>query len=112
MKSPIFEESPPALRPPTKIDAEQALANVGAVEKLRKQWKEEGEKKRYPFEWVLGFFTPLPLLVYLLWQYRRLREHVDLLLTSRVKELEEKEEKVKIGNSSESNETPEETAAV
>lgn len=83
-----------------------------AVEKLRKGWKEAGGKKQYPFEWVLGSFTPLPLLAYLYLKYKKLREHVDISFTSRVKELEENDEVLKTEIGSEINEIPEEAAAV
>ena len=84
---PLLEESPAALRPPTRIDTESASSHTRAVESLRRQWKEEKATKRYPFEWAIGLILPFALTLYLLYEQRRMRADVDVLLTARAQEL-------------------------
>ena len=54
---------------------------------------------------------PLPFLAHMLLKYKKIREHADLLLTSRMKELKEKNEELKTENGSEINETRDEVVA-
>ncbi|KZS10393.1 Uncharacterized protein APZ42_025150, partial [Daphnia magna] len=82
-KSPIMEEAPAALRTPTRIDLAGTSSHLKAVERLQRQWEEEENAKRYPFEWLIGCLFPLPMLVYLWIEYRRLNSHVDTLLLAR-----------------------------
>ncbi|KAI9553823.1 hypothetical protein GHT06_019092 [Daphnia sinensis] len=89
VKSPIMEEAPAALRTPTRIDLAGASSHLKAVERLRRQWEEEGNAKRYPFEWLIGCLFPVPLLVYLWFEYRRLSSHVDTLLVDRLRQVRE-----------------------
>ncbi len=90
-KNPILEEAPPALKPPARIDRTTAGVHVEAVERLCLQWAEEGAVKRYPYECIIGLFFPLPLIIYILFEYRRLRNHVDTLLTARLADMRERE---------------------
>ncbi|KZS19205.1 Uncharacterized protein APZ42_014434 [Daphnia magna] len=48
-KSPIMGEGPAALRTPTRIDLAGKSSHLKAVERLRRQWEEEENAKRYPF---------------------------------------------------------------
>ncbi|KAK4028553.1 hypothetical protein OUZ56_021558 [Daphnia magna] len=82
-KSPIMEEAPAALRTPTRIDLAGTSSHLKAVERLQRQWEEEENAKRYPFEWLIGCLFPLPMVVYL-WI-----DHVDTLLLTRLVEVRE-----------------------
>ncbi|KZS02192.1 Uncharacterized protein APZ42_000865 [Daphnia magna] len=88
-KSPIIEEAPAAIRTPTCLDLAGTSLHLRAVERLRRQWEEEGNAKSYPFEWLIGCLFPLPLLVYLWIEYRRLSSHVDTLLLANFVEVRE-----------------------
>jgi hypothetical protein len=88
-KSPIMEEAPAALRTPTRIDLAGTSSHLKAVERLQRQWEEEENAKRYPFEWLIGCLFPLPMVVYLWIEYRRLSNHVDTLLLTRLVEVRE-----------------------
>ncbi|KZS20262.1 Uncharacterized protein APZ42_013109 [Daphnia magna] len=87
--SPIMEQAPAALRTPSRIDISGMSSHLKAVERLRRQWQEEENAKRYPFEWLIGCLFPLPLLVYLWIEYRTLSSHVDTLLLARLLEVPE-----------------------
>ena len=80
------------MRPPARIDAAAVDSHAKAVETLRRQWAEEGVVKRYPFEWAMASFTLLSAIIYLLWEFRKLRRHVDLLLIIRAGELDKQNE--------------------
>ncbi|KZS09232.1 Uncharacterized protein APZ42_026597 [Daphnia magna] len=88
-KSPIMVEAPAALRTPTRIDLAGTSSHLKAVERLQRQWEEEENAKRYPFEWLIGCLFPLPMVVYLWIEYRRLSSHVDNLLLTRLVEVRE-----------------------
>ncbi|KZS03159.1 Uncharacterized protein APZ42_034182 [Daphnia magna] len=92
-KSPIMEEVPAALRTLSRIDLAGTSSHVKAVERLQRQWEEEENSKRFPFEWWIGCLFPLPMLVYLWIEYRRLSSHVDTLLLARFVEVREPGEK-------------------
>ncbi|KZS10502.1 Uncharacterized protein APZ42_024997 [Daphnia magna] len=63
-------------------------SHLKAVERLQRQWEEEENAKRYPFESLIGSLFPLPMLVYLWIEYRRLSIHVDTLLLARLVEVQ------------------------
>ncbi|KAK4009449.1 hypothetical protein OUZ56_018562 [Daphnia magna] len=86
-KSPIMEKAAAALRKPRLIDLEGTSSHMKVVARLRRQWEEEGNAKRYPFEWLIGCLFPLPLLVYLWIEYQRPSNHVDTLLLARLVEV-------------------------
>ncbi|KAI9560530.1 hypothetical protein GHT06_011465 [Daphnia sinensis] len=89
VKTPIMEEAPAALRTPTRIDLAGASSHLKAVERLRCQCEEEGNAKRYPFEWLIRCLFPVQLLVYLWFEYRRLSSHVDTLMVDRLRQVRE-----------------------
>ncbi|KAK4024744.1 hypothetical protein OUZ56_010164 [Daphnia magna] len=88
-KSHIMEEAPAALRTSTLIDLAGTSSRLKAVERLRRQWEEEENTKRYPFEWLIGCLFSFRLLVYLWIEYRRLSGHVDTLLLASLGEMRE-----------------------
>ncbi|KZS08236.1 Uncharacterized protein APZ42_027838 [Daphnia magna] len=85
----IMEEAPAALRTPTRIDLAGTSSHLKADERLQRQWEDEENAKRYPFEWSIGCLFPLQMVVYLWIEYRRLSSHVDTLLLARLVEFRE-----------------------
>ena len=102
--TPLLEESPSALKPPSRIEGMTTDSHIKAVESLRQQLDNEEAGKRYPFEWTTGIFALLPLSLYLLYEHRRLRANVDLLLLAQAKELVERKQR------EDPRETPSETS--